>query len=154
MKNALGFVMVGGLLACSSSTTGAGADQGGGGTAPAEVGCDDITGNYNVKVTRLGGDCPEGGDGTASITIAEEAEGLYVVLPGISGGCKGTLNADSCRFQAQCEIFENGAKVVTYNVDYTFAGKQLSGSLVGAAAAGVLQAEACTSTVKHEGSRL
>jgi hypothetical protein len=119
--------------------------------------CADITGNYDVAVTRLGGTCPTkdtGESSHASITIAKDDDGLYVVLPGVSGGCPGTLDSSSCRFQAQCQITENGTVAVTYSVDYTFYGTDFSGSLVGAAAAGVLSADACEARAKHEGSRL
>lgn len=148
MRSLFALAMTGAvLLACSDGDDG---DAGGGG------GCANITGNYDVTVTKVGGSCPSTNDGTtkASITIAEEDSELYVVLPGVGGGCKGALDSTSCRFQAQCEVFQGGARVVTYNVDYTFSGKTFSGSLVGAAEAGVLSPEPCDSQARHVGTRL
>lgn len=153
MRAWIGFAVLGmGLLACSNDDD-KGDDEGGGG-------CADVSGNYDVTVTRVSGTCPQAeADGTnkASITIGSDDAGLYVLLPGIEGGCPATLDATTCRFKAECKIVDKAdtsITLVTYNLDYTFSGKRLSGSLVGGAAAGVLAPDACDSTVKHEGTRL
>jgi hypothetical protein len=143
------FVVVSGLVACASETTGSGEDLG-------PISCTDITGNYSVTATRNGGTCPspDKPTTTASITISKNGDALSIFLPGINGGCDGTLDTASCRFQAQCIVTSNGQTAITYNVDYTFHGTKFTGSLVGAAEAGVLDSKACTANAKHDGSRI
>ncbi len=140
---AIGFV----VAACSGSSEDSDGEAGGG--------CDDITGNYDVLVTRLSGDCPGSKTGTtkASITIGNQGTSLAVFLPGLNGGCEGSLAAGTCRFQAQCVVTQ-GSQSVMYNVDYTFSGRTFTGSFVAAATEGVFSDGPCKATVKHEGTRL
>lgn len=133
------------LAACTSS-------------AADDEGCSDISGNYSWKETVVSSDCPPSSGeskGDNTITIGKSGSGFAIFLTGVSGGCPGNLNLDSCRFQAQCEVTDkNGNTAITYNVDWTFSGKTFSGSLVGALSAGVAGPNACTVTEKNTGARL
>lgn len=146
MERVIACLLVLGGVACSSSTTGT--DEGGGG-------CADVTGNYEVAVTKVSGSCGEG-DNKASLTIGRDDSGLYILLPGVEGGCPASLDAATCKFQAECKIVnaKNPSDTwATYNVTYTFSGSKFSGSLVGALGPPIVTT-ACDSTVKHEGTRL
>ncbi len=138
----LGVVLVG----CAATTSNS-----------ADEGCSDISGNYAMTEAVGDSDCP-GQAGTTSknnVTVAKEGGGFSVVLPGTTGSCPGTLDAATCRFQAQCVITDkSGATAVTYSADWTFAGKAFSGSMVGAAVAGVVGPKACTINEHDDGARL
>ena len=136
-------------VACASSSTGSG--------PPAETGCKDITGIYDVTATRVSGSCPRGDDvpDKVTVTIATTGGKPTVALPGIEGGCPGELDASTCKFTAFCKIFDTKTNkdLVLYNVDYTFAGKTLSGTIVGVQFPPLVAAQ-CDAVAKHEGTRL
>lgn len=116
-------------------------------------GCADISGNYDVKVAKVGGTCPSGGSNSVSLSIVKKGDGYSVYLPGIDGGCPGELDAATCKYTALCEISTGGSVVASYNLSYTFDGNAFSGSLVGTAGPPIFQ-EACDSSVKHDGTRI
>ena len=135
-----------GIAACSSTVDG-----------PASGGCADITGNYEVTETVTSTTCPPSGDAADSkvhVTISKTPDGLSLFWPNVTGGCPGTLDPASCRFQAQCEVTQNGAVAITYNADFTFSGTKFSGSMVGGAAAGIAGPNACTISETDQGTRL
>lgn len=54
-----------------------------------------------------------------------------IVLPGIEGGCPGTLDAATCRFSSACEARDQaGAVVATATISYTFTATGFTGSTV------------------------
>lgn len=138
-----GVMMVG--AACSSEAEGTGAS------------CADIAGNYTVKGERIGGDCPEpaNADDQDTVSVVKGSDGRWsFAVPGVTGGCPGTLDASSCRFIANCEINAgNGQNVATFTLDYTFNGKTFTGTSVGGFKPPAVPA-ACRVTYRESGTRL
>lgn len=119
-------------------------------------GCEDITGNYSVTSARSSGTCDPALDptGTSTVTLARNATGWDLFIPGIEGACPGTLNA-SCRFVANCVATDKttAKTLATYSIDYTFANATLSGSSVTSLAPPTVPS-ACDATYREQGSRL
>lgn len=109
------------LAACSSDD-----DDGGA--------CADISGNWSVKSTRVGGSCTnltdDGRDETVS--FSKSSDGTWsILIPGLTGSCPGTLDA-SCKFIANCEGGPQGGPItVTASIEYTFSGRTFNGTSVG-----------------------
>lgn len=124
MKLRLGVVLVGVVLvACADDEV----------TGTGSGGCADITGNWNVKSETVTDTCPPGtGSGSAAgtnVTIQRQGDGSYIVqFPGVTGGCPGSLDAASCKFISTCEVTSEGTRVLAGNIEWTFAGRTLSGT--------------------------
>ncbi|MCW5834510.1 MAG: hypothetical protein KIS78_19065 [Labilithrix sp.] len=113
----------------------------------------DIVGNYTVVETKVSASCEIPDAGESNLTIRNDEDGVAVLLPGLSGACPGNLDSATCRFTAECRLFDEKnptETTATFNVDYTFAGRTFSGSLV----FGKLSAPACTATLRQEGQRI
>lgn len=110
------------VVACSSESEG---------TAPG--GCKDISGNWEVTSTKTSGDCPESGDGKATMTISQANDGQWrVTVPAVTGGCAGELNPTTCELLiANCDVTRNGQTLGSFSMDWTFSGSRLSGSEIG-----------------------
>lgn len=120
MRGVLPLVAVASVIAaCSSETEGTGTG-----------GCADITGNWSATSKVLSGDCPPLTNETNSVGIQKQGDGAYIaVVPGVEGGCPGTLDAATCKFQSSCEVFgADGARLGATTIDWTFSGKTLRGS--------------------------
>lgn len=116
-------------------------------------GCADITGNYDVKVTPLSGDCPPGDGKNVTVTITRSAGALSVAIPGIEGGCPAELNATSCKFTALCKVVLDGQQAALFNYDYTFTGTSFNGTIAGSLSPPVAD-PACQATARHQGKRI
>lgn len=146
MRRWIGLLVVGWVqIACSSDV-----DEAAGG-------CADISGNYSVKSTRLGGSCDSSidGNGESTVSFTKSADGWTLVAPGLEGGCPGTLDAASCRFKSDCKVFDmkTGATLVTGSIDYTFSGKTFTGSTINAALPPLVSA-ACDASYRDNGTKL
>lgn len=123
---------------------------------PSSSNCADISGNYAVTSTRTSGNCEASldGDGKSTVSFARDgAGGWTVVLPGIEGGCPGTLDV-SCKFLSNCELRDKaGALLATDSVEYTFSGRTFSGSAV-LAAHPPIAAKSCGANYSETGSKL
>ncbi len=113
------------LCACGSDDAGGSAG-----------GCADISGNWSMKGTTTRTTCPPDPPGTpetANISIQRGQGNDYTVfLPGLQGGCPGTLDPVACKFTSACEIKGGDGKVlVSLAVDWTFSGPKFSGSEIG-----------------------
>jgi len=137
------------MVACSSNSDETGSSSGSGA-------CPDISGNYSVTSTRVSGSCDAAIDsaGATSVTFAKGDDGAWnIVLPGIEGGCPGTLSS-TCKFVATCKATDkSGTTIATYNIDYTFSGTGLHGSSA-AAIMPPLVAKGCNVTYSDKGSKL
>lgn len=134
-----------GLVACSSETEGTGS-----------AGCADISGSYNVTSVRVLGTCDPALDptGPTTVTMTRSADGWTAVLPGIEGGCPGTLDAQSCRFISTCEFRDaQGRRIGTMSLDYVFASADVSGSAANALLPPAVTT-ACTVTYRETGEKL
>lgn len=145
-------IVCGGLVmpvACASTTEGTGSSSSGGG-------CPDITGNYSVTVERVSGTCDPALDPkTSSIGMQRAPDGTWnVVLPGIEGGCPGTLDAASCKFASACEIRDKDGLVLgTLSISYTFTATGFTGSTVSGLRPPVV-AMGCEVTYREIGTKL
>lgn len=150
MKSLVGALVALGMMACSSSDD----DGGSSGATPEKgSGCADITGNYDVKVTPVSGDCPPGDGKNVTVTITTVNGKLNVAVPGVEGGCPADLNTSTCRFTALCKVVSNGQNVALFNYDYTFSGTSFQGSVTGSLSPPI-QDPACQATAKHAGTRI
>lgn len=141
----LGGLLVGLILvACSSETRGTGG-----------FACSDISGNYSVTVERVSGSCdPKLDSQTASISMRKDGETWVAVLPGISGGCPGTLTESTCKFSSSCEVKDgSGNKTATSTLEYTFTATGYTGSTVNALLPPVVTT-ACDVTYRETGKKL
>ncbi len=130
------------VAACSSSTA-----------TPSGPVCSDVSGNWKVTSTRTDGDCtaPQFNSGEANITMRKGTDGAWsVVLPGLSGGCPGELDAKTCRFVANCDITSGTTKTASVGVEWNFDGKTISGSEIGR----ILSPSACTANYTDSGAKL
>ncbi len=124
----------------------------------APKGCTDIAGNYKLTSERVSGSCDPAleEEGDATVTMSKGDEGAWdILLPGIEGGCPGKLDPNSCKYIATCKAIDKatGATIITYNVDYTFAGTTLAGSSTGAAMPPYVP-KVCDVTYRETGERL
>lgn len=132
------------VVACSSESEGA-----------APGGCADISGNWEVTSTKTSGDCPESGDGTATMTVTKADGGQWrVSVPAVTGGCVGDLNPTTCRLViANCDVTKNGQTIGSFSMDWTFSGATLSGSEIGRILPPAI-AKACESSYSDTGKKL
>lgn len=118
--------------------------------------CADISGNWQVSLTRNGGDCadPKLDGGDASIAIRRATDGSWqIVLPGAAGGCPGTLNS-ACHFQASCNFTDaSGTTLVSDDIDWEFDGASLRGSEIARAMPPEVPV-ACSANYTETGKRL
>ncbi len=140
------FAMAAGAIAACSSNSDA---------APSS--CADISGNYSVISARGGGNCDAkaDGDGRSTVGFSRAGADWAIVMPGLPGGCPGTLDARTCKFIATCEVQANdgGATLAHFAIDYTFSPGAFSGSTI----AGVLPPaveKPCDVTYQEKGSKL
>lgn len=121
-------------------------------------GCADISGNYDVKYERVSGSCDPKVDGAlrATLSFSKDADGAWsVVIPGLEGGCPGSLDASSCKFVANCKAMSktDGSTLATYSVDYKFTGTTIAGSSI-TALLPPTATPACDVTYKETGTKL
>jgi hypothetical protein len=131
------------VAACSSDDSGAPA------CAP--------EGNYSATATRLSGTCDAALDpkGATSFSMTKGSDGTYTaVVPGIAGGCPGTLDTSTCVFRSACEVRgTDGALVLTSNLEYTFTAKGYTGSSVNGISPPTV-ATRCEVTYRESGTKL
>lgn len=140
----LSILLVGALTvaACSSDSEG--------------TGCPDIVGNYSYTSARLSGSCDVALDpkGSQSFSIAKGsgANEYTAVLPGITGGCPGTLDA-ACKFRSNCELRgQDGALLGTATVDYAFTANGFEGTSVNGLNPPAV-AQRCEATYRDTGTK-
>ncbi len=141
-----GIMAAGALAACSSTSDGA---------APGS--CADIAGNYRVTAARAAGTCDPklDGDGNSTLAFSKAGDGRWnVLVPGVPGGCPGTLDEKTCKYIANCEAKgADGAVIATFSLDYTFVGTTYKGSSITGARPPAVP-RACDVTYQEQGTRL
>ncbi len=141
----LGLAVAGLLAACSSDP------------AASPSPCADIAGNYKVTATISSNTCPPSLAGGTQDTVSftkSHGDAWILVLPGIPGGCPGTLDAKSCRFVSNCDQKgADGSTLATLAIDYTFS----AGGYTGSSITGVRPPTVptpCEVTVQDKGTHL
>lgn len=136
-----------GLVACSSDVEGS--------ASSGAAGCSDISGNYSVAVERLSGTCDPALDSkTSSVGIQRSDDGGWIaIIPGISGGCPGTLDS-SCKLNLACEIKDASGQVVqNLNGSYKFTSTGFTGTTLNGASPPTVPVR-CDVTYRETGTKL